>query len=319
MQMMCDVRAVDPASALRHAMDLTEAYDLSEHAHPDLVLLDHTLIDAPNMSMFLSMLSALAIDWIVVFDDTPADHVPLDHQIRIDQISAFLAGEWKTAKSKHRPKPVPAAAKPQHKADAARPRRRWKTVVVGASTGGIEALIALLSQYPTDAPPTVIVQHINATFVTGLAARLDRLCRPRVRVAESGDRLKPGHIFLAQGDTHHLVIAGDGETLAYDPAPPRKGHRPSVDTLFSSAARVIGAQTVGVLLSGMGSDGATGLSEIRQTGGWTIAQDQSTSVVYGMPRVAAEQGAVIDQVPQYKLGDAVLNAALIAQERRHNA
>jgi len=199
--------------------------------------------------------------------------------------------------------PVPARA-------PLRPERNggWKPVLIGASTGGIEALIEVLSVYPEAGPPTLIVQHIAAGFVPGLALRLDRHCAARVRPARHGDAIEPGVVLLAPGDGTHLQIAGSGRRCHLSPGAPVSGHRPSVDALFRSGAR-IGPGTVGVLLTGMGRDGAEGLAAMRRAGGWTIGQDRASSTVYGMPRAASEIGALAQQLPLERIGAALLDAA----------
>ena len=181
--------------------------------------------------------------------------------------------------------------------------------MIGASTGGIEALMQVLSDFPEDAPPTVIVQHINGAFIPGLSDRLDRHCAPSVRAAENNDRLQPGRVLIAPGNTRHLVISPDGRRCQFDESAPQSGHRPSADALLLSAAAALGPNAVGGILSGMGRDGATGRLQMRQRGAWTIGQDRQTSVLYGMPRVAAEEGALIEELPLHMIGSAVLKAA----------
>lgn len=176
-------------------------------------------------------------------------------------------------------------------------------MLLGASTGGVEALLEVLSHFPADCPPTAIVQHMPAGFTASFAGRLDKFCAAQVAEARDGDALKPGHIYLAPGGAAHLEIAGrhdwrcrlieDGLT---------SGHRPSVDRLFQSAARLFAKDCVAALLTGMGRDGAAGLLALRQTGAITLAQDEASSVVYGMPRAAIELNAAAAQLPLEKIG-----------------
>ncbi len=194
------------------------------------------------------------------------------------------------------------------------PDGTWKTVVIGASTGGIEALLAVLGAWPENGPPTLIVQHINPAFLEGVASRLDRLCAAKVRSAESGAPVRAGHVYLAPGNRRHLVLAPGGETCRLVDAPPMSGHRPSVDALFESAA-ALGPGVVGVILTGMGQDGARGLAAIRAAGGHTIGQDRASSVVYGMPRAAMAAGAVEEELPLAQIGPAAVRAAALGHER----
>lgn len=183
-----------------------------------------------------------------------------------------------------------------------------KVVAIGSSTGGVEALITMLSSFPKNCPPTLITQHMPATFTASFAARLDKLCAPIVRQAEDGAPLKVGQVYLAPGGDQHLEIQNAGgpacKLLSGEPV---TGHRPSVDVLFRSAARVVGSRGVGVILTGMGRDGAEGLLEMRKAGGRTLGQDESSCIVYGMPRAAFEIGAVERQVSLNRIGVETLN------------
>lgn len=180
-------------------------------------------------------------------------------------------------------------------------------VAIGASTGGVDALMNIISRMPAMCAPTVITQHMPAGFTTSFAARLDANCAARVAEATEGAPLRPGHIYLAPGGPRHLVVAGRHQkTCSLVDGPPVNGHCPSVDVLFESVAPLPDG-VIGVLLTGMGRDGATGLKAIRENGGRTIGQDRASSVVYGMPRVAHEEGAVETQLPLSKITDEILN------------
>lgn len=171
-------------------------------------------------------------------------------------------------------------------------KKATQLIAIGASTGGVEALSQILQSWPADCPPTMIVQHIAGSFSDALVRNLDNLCPAQVVAAESDVYLKPGHVYVAPGNTRHLVVRG-GERLKSRllALPPETGHRPSVDMLFASVAEAVPGAAVGILLTGMGEDGARGLLAMRQAGCTTIAQDRATSTVYGMPRVAVEMGA----------------------------
>ncbi|MEH3123881.1 MAG: chemotaxis response regulator protein-glutamate methylesterase [Sphingomonas phyllosphaerae] len=205
---------------------------------------------------------------------------------------------------------APRASEPAPQADYT--PRDQSMIAVGASTGGVEALIELLSGFPANCPPTVIVQHMPPSFTASFAARLDRLCKPSVEEARAGAVLRPGKVYLAPGGDQHLEIAGPA-TRRYCrllPGPKMSGHQPSVDVLFHSVARIAGADSVGAILTGMGADGAEGMLAMRQAGSITIGQDEASSVVYGMPAVAHRIGAVVQQMPLRRI------AARLLQECR---
>lgn len=211
------------------------------------------------------------------------------------------------AKVKRRAPTIQAAVRPPHVNGSYQPDGR--VVGIGSSTGGVEALISVLTAFPANCPPTLITQHMPPAFTRNLAARLDKMCAPRVVEATVGAPLTPGTVYIAPGGDLHLEVAGRTSfACALKPGGLVNGHCPAVDRLFSSLARSLGPRAVGVLLTGMGRDGAHGLLEIREAGGRTIAQDESTSVVYGMPKAAVELGAVDSQHPIARIGEVIIEA-----------
>jgi two-component system, chemotaxis family, protein-glutamate methylesterase/glutaminase len=182
-------------------------------------------------------------------------------------------------------------------------------VVVGASTGGVEALKVLLTGLPADCPPILITQHMPPRFTAAFAQRLDRECAMSVSEAEDQCVIERGHVYIAPG-SHHLELVRRGSRFVcrLTEEPPVSGHRPSVDVLFRSAARSVGAKAVGVILTGMGKDGAEGLLDMRHAGAITLGQDEASSLIYGMPRAAYERGAVMKQVPLGRMAHAILDA-----------
>ena len=199
---------------------------------------------------------------------------------------------------------------------AYRPGR--EVVAVGSSTGGVEALITLLSGLPLDCPAILITQHMPATFTRSFAARLDRLCGARVEEASDGAPVQPGRIYLAPGARAHLELGrgSGGMVCRLLEAPPVNGHRPSVDVLFHSMARVAGRGAVGVILTGMGGDGAAGLLAMRKAGARTLGQDEASSIVYGMPKVAFDLGAVEQQGSPERLARHILDLTNRPEQRR---
>jgi two-component system chemotaxis response regulator CheB len=191
-----------------------------------------------------------------------------------------------------------------------------KLVAIGSSTGGVEALVKIISQFPKDCPPTVITQHMPPLFTKSLAARMDKICAPLVSEATDGAVLMPGHVYIAPGGNAHLEVVRGNTNLRcrLKQGPAVNGHRPSVDVLFASVAKHVGANAIGVILTGMGRDGASSLLDMRQAGAHTFGQDESTCVVYGMPKVAYEIGAVQKQVPLDKMSREILDAAKMSLE-----
>lgn len=167
-------------------------------------------------------------------------------------------------------------------------------VAIGASTGGTEAIFSVVQEFGTDIPGVVVVQHMPPGFTDMYAKRLDNQCRVKVKEAETGDRVLPGHVLIAPGGDRHmqLVKVNGVYQVECKPGPKVNGHCPSVDVLFDSVARVAGPKALGIILTGMGGDGAKGLLAMRKAGARTIGQDESTCVVYGMPKVAYDLGAV---------------------------
>jgi two-component system, chemotaxis family, protein-glutamate methylesterase/glutaminase len=182
-------------------------------------------------------------------------------------------------------------------------------VVLGSSTGGVEALRTILPRLPADLPPVAVVQHISAYFSRVVAQRLDALCGYEVREAEEGMELRRGRCVIAPGDRHLAVVSQGGVYRArLLETPPVHHCRPAVDVLFRSAAEAAGPRVVAALLTGMGSDGAMGMQAIRRAGGQTIAQDEATSVVFGMPRAAIELNAAQLVVPLPQIAEAIVKA-----------
>ncbi len=172
-----------------------------------------------------------------------------------------------------------------------------KIIFVGASTGGTEALKVFLMGMPENCPPILVVQHMPESFTASFARRLDSLCAPNIVEAQGNEKVVPGTVYIAPGHSHLRIkrlVTGYGTELLQTLAVNR--HRPSVDVLFESAAELVGRQAVGVILTGMGKDGAQGLLQMRRAGARTYGQDEKSCVVYGMPREAFAIGAVADQV-----------------------
>lgn len=201
---------------------------------------------------------------------------------------------------------------PNHGLDVILPARRMpvqkteKLIIVGASTGGTEAIKDFLTALPANAPAVLIAQHMPEMFTRSFAQRLDSLCKMRVREAQQGERIQAGHVYIAPGHSHLLLRQTPaGYSAELSQGPPVNRHRPSVDVLFRSAANCAGANAVGVILTGMGKDGAQGMLEMKQAGAHNFAQDEASCVVFGMPKEAIACGAVDEVVPLRQMGQRV--------------
>ena len=199
---------------------------------------------------------------------------------------------------------APAPVEARLTADAVLPSVRGhfstteKVIAVGASTGGTEALKTFLAALPPDCPGILVTQHMPETFTRTFAARLNGLCALAVKEAEHGERVLPGHAYIAPGNRHLLLSrSGANYTVTLDDGPPVSRHRPSVDVLFRSTANCAAGNALGIILTGMGDDGAAGMLEMHEAGAKTLAQDEESCVVFGMPREAIARGGVDEVVP----------------------
>ncbi len=185
-----------------------------------------------------------------------------------------------------------------------------RLIAVGASTGGTEAIKEFLLGMPADAPGIVIAQHIPKAFSTPFAERMNRTCPMTVYEAVDGQQILPGHAYIAPGDRHLVIVRNGARWICrLDDGSPVNRHKPSVDVLFRSVAQQAGFNSIGVLLTGMGKDGALGLKEMREAGSPTIAQDEATSVVWGMPGEAVQIGAAVEVLPLQKIASRVMALA----------
>jgi two-component system chemotaxis response regulator CheB len=211
-----------------------------------------------------------------------------------------------------------ANSRPRQSVAPAQPRRLQrpfstteKLVLIGASTGGTEAIRQVLEPLPANSPAIMITQHMPAGFTRSFVQRLDNLCAVQVHEAEDGQRVLPGHVYLAPGGVAHMKLARSGANyvVKLEYSDPVNRHRPSVDVLFHSAAQVAGKNAVGVILTGMGKDGAQGMLAMKQAGATTFAQDEASCVVFGMPREALHIGAADCAVPLSEMSERILTSA----------
>lgn len=323
----------DPdVNVVGQAADAMQARDAIKQLDPDVITLD---IEMPNMNGLDFLDKIMRLRPMPVIMVSTLTHRGAEATISALEIGAFDC-IGKPAPGDPRPfgglaEMVKAAARSQRKhiitgnrmvantapkvSPAPDYRSGRKIVAIGSSTGGVEALITVLQKFPANCPPTVITQHMPHTFTKSFAERLNRLCAPTVEEATDGARLEIGKIYVAPGGERHLTVANphapccrlvDQEAV--------NGHRPSVDVLFNSVAELAGRNAIGVILTGMGRDGASGLLKMRHAGARTVGQNEKTCIVYGMPRVAFELGAVETQLPLGAIGEEILKSTAARRE-----
>ncbi|WP_297509152.1 chemotaxis response regulator protein-glutamate methylesterase [uncultured Caulobacter sp.] len=286
--------------------------------HPIPVVMCSSLVEAGSETL-LQALEAGAVDIVLKPKMDVAEHL-LESRIRIcDAVKA--AASARVTGARRAPIPVPRVGRDPEKkltADAMLPpptgramARTTETIVcIGASTGGTEALRAVLEQLPPDSPGIVIVQHMPEKFTASFAKRLDSLCAVSVKEAEDGDTVLRGRVLIAPGNKHTLLErSGARYFVSVKDGPLVTRHRPSVDVLFRSAAKSAGSNAVGVIMTGMGDDGARGMNEMKQAGAFTIAQDEATSIVFGMPKEAIAMGCVDRVAPLQALAKEIIKAS----------
>ncbi|ACB97179.1 protein-glutamate methylesterase/protein-glutamine glutaminase [Beijerinckia indica] len=320
------------------AGDPFEARQAIKALNPDVVTLD---VEMPNMNGldFLEKIMRLRPTPVIMVSNLTAQGTAAT--IKALEIGAFdciakpvsgevdlfgeLASKVKAAAGatmRQRPQSEPLSRPESFAATREIYHPGGRLVAIGSSTGGVEALITILSGFPQNCPPTVIAQHMPAGFTRSFAERLNRLCQPQVCEASDGALLEMGRVYLAPGGLCHLEISGTslyGSTpwrCRLRPTDPVNGHRPSVDVLFASVAKAAGSNSVGVILTGMGRDGAQGLLAMRQSGARTFGQDEASSLVYGMPKAAYEIGAVERQVALPRLRAEILRATNLEGEEK---
>ena len=304
------------------AEDPLQARQAIKALNPDVVTLD---VEMPNMSGLEFLEKIMRLRPMPVIMVSTLTGRGADETIRALEIGAIDCIEKPRPGNDHNFEELPfkvkiaasARVKPLTRPTDMAPARPHaatqyesdgRILAIGASTGGVEALIELLSAFPENCPPTVITQHMPQSFTRSFAQRLDRLCAPKVQEAIDGVKLAPGHVYLAPGGSRHLEITPGPEVRCRLKAGDRvSGHCPSVDVLFESVARHLKGNSVGVILTGMGRDGASGLLAMRKAGAKTFGQNESSCVVYGMPKVAFEIGAVVKQLPLDKLAAAIIS------------
>lgn len=305
----------DPAiQVVATATDPYEARDKIIRFKPDVMTLD---IELPKMSgleflrklmpqypMPVIVISALSEKVFDAMQAGAVDFVAKPVATNQKELEAFLVNELPVKIKVASTAKISRIKQSAHVVENKSAKKGNKDVIIaiGASTGGTEAIASVVKEFPADVPGTVIVQHMPAGFTEMYAKRLDNQCKCRVKEAENGDMVEQGLVLLAPGGDRQmsLVKVGGNYQVSLKKAPKVNGHCPSVDVLFDSVAKNVGRKAIGIILTGMGGDGAKGLKAMREAGAKTIGQDEASCVVYGMPKVAYDIGAV---QYQEKLGD----------------
>ncbi|WP_342104865.1 chemotaxis response regulator protein-glutamate methylesterase [Methylobacterium sp. SI9] len=301
---------------------------------PDVILLDLEMPRMDGLTFLRKIMAQRPIPVIVcsalteagsqtLFDVLEAGAVDVVPKPRIDTRQFLVESSVRVcdavraaARAKLRPgRPKPHRIEKKLTADAVLPAptpnravaETDRIVCIGASTGGTESLRDVLEALPPDCPGLVIVQHMPEHFTAAFARRLDSLCAVAVKEAEDGDAVLPGRALIAPGGRHLLLQrTGNRYSVSVKDGPLVSRHRPSVDVLFRAAARCAGANALGILMTGMGDDGATGLLEMRRAGAVTVAQDEESCVVFGMPKEAIERGAAMKVLPLDRIAQEIL-------------
>ncbi len=320
------------------AANAAEARALIKQHDPDVVTLD---IEMPGMDglAFLEKIMALRPTPVVIISGSTGEGAAATTRaLRLGAVGCYaksqgsrsigsddggelaeLVREAANVDLKRRPAPAtepaakatvqPATPLPTHSTGCA--RRAPELIAIGSSTGGVEALHTLLAGFPEDCPPTLIVQHVHASFAPAIVQSLSKIARPQVALAESDVVLRPGMVVVAPGGKRHLAVrpaGGNGFRSVLREGEPVSGHLPSADCLFASVAECLGNRALGILLTGMGEDGARGMKALVEAGAHTIAQDEASCVVFGMPRAAIAMGGAREVVPLDRIADAAFAA-----------
>jgi two-component system chemotaxis response regulator CheB len=312
-----------------HARDPYEARDRILELHPDVITLDIEMPRMDGLSFLKRLMQSYPLPVVIVSSLTvrgssqaiealsqgAVEVMGKSGDLRAGTDAAVELTQKVMAASRARRRPLPGSRAPAIEHQLAGSVTR-PIVAIGSSTGGTEALRVILEVMPPTCPCILIAQHMPALFTASFARHLDRDCEIEVREARDGDRIRPGLALLCPGD-HHLSVQrrGDGFVAQVMKGPLINRHRPSVDVLFKSVARRGGSDAVGVILTGMGKDGAVGLGEMRQAGARTIAQDEASCVVFGMPQAAINLGAAEVVLPLQDISAQILRMAQSVAQR----
>ncbi len=339
-EVLTAILSLEPGMAVATASDPLIAMNKMKQRRPDVMILDLDLprmdgmtflqkimredplpvvicsaLTGPNTSIGLQALEEGAVDVITKPRIAVREFLHESAVLLIDVVRAAAGAHAKlSGAASSRTGGRTAEFNRPEETHPTRPMRSDRIIAIGASTGGTEALRDILEALPVDIPGLVVVQHMPKGFTAAFAQRLDQTCRIEVKEAVHGDPVLSGRALIAPGNRHMLVRpSGVRWDIEISDGPLVSRHRPSVDVLFRSVAQHAGAHALGVILTGMGSDGAAGLLEMRRAGAFTIAQDEASSVVFGMPKEAIDRGAVLKVASLAKIPEEILRAGFEPQ------
>ncbi len=314
------------------ASDGIDAISKIKILKPDVVTLDVEMPKLDGINLLRQLIPTFPVPVVVVsgtpmraFDAIGAGAVDFIRKPQVKNANDFndfiaeIVGKIKVASTAKvgvakMPRSVPTATPAVRRTLSARPDSK-RMIAIGASTGGTEAILEVIKHLPANSPGILVVQHMPAGFTSMYATRADKLCAMSVKEAQDGDRLEAGKIIIGAGDFHmELKSDAKGYYITSKKGTKVSGHCPSVDVLFDSVAKSAGKNAVGVILTGMGADGAKGLLAMKNSGSFTFGQDKDSSVVYGMPKVAFDNGAVKRQLPLTEIATNIikyLNGGLV--------
>lgn len=314
----------DRIEVVGEAGDPYEAREMIRALNPDVITLDVVMPRMDGLSFLEKLMRLRPMPVVMVSTRTTEKSHEAVRALALGAVDCVDLGSLRDGSSQIDLASTVLMAAKSNTGHFARPNRieagvvsdfNWngRTVLIGSSTGGVDALMTVLSAYPADCPPTVIAQHMPAAFLTSFADRIDRHVAPRTALAEVGQAIEPGHIYLAAGGREHVALSRQ-----YPPRlklVPENGepYVPSVEVLMQSGARH-GSKVVGVMLTGMGRDGAEGLLKMRQAGAHTIVQSGASCVVDGMPKAARKIGAAVEVVPLDQIGASILKSTSIERK-----
>ncbi len=315
------------------AADPFEAREIIKSTNPDVLTLDIEMPKMDGLSFLEKIMTLRPMPVVMVSSLTQSgsnatiralelgavDYVgkPAGSEgFAFQRVADELIAKIKLAATARVSRPRPSVPQP---ATLAAPRRGGSKafIAIGASTGGVERIRDILQVMPANCPPIVITQHMGPSYLASFAERLNKLCSPTIKLGSQGARLQQGVVYIAPGEGH-LAVARDAAGYfcqIQDQPPLVSGHRPSVDVLFHSVAKAAGPNVVAAILSGMGRDGANGMAAIRAAGAHTIGEQESSCVVYGMPKMAKEAGGIVLELPLAQIAPELLRAVDAAADR----
>ncbi len=303
------LRREEPDFHCASSSSLTQTYNYAEHHQPDCVLIAQALALRPEFELLASLFKLMETGCVILVSQPHGakpvfeakDIACIHEDASASDLSAAITQAVFIAKRK----------KPLTREPAMLPAQRYdprKVMLIGSSTGGVDAICQVIGHFSSNCPPTLIVQHTGGRYAKSLIRLLDGATDAKVSEAQDGQSLRAGQIYLAPDDAAHLTLSTSASLrIKLRNEPLVSGHRPSIDTLFHSAVPSA-THVTAALLTGMGRDGAEGLLALRRAGAQTFGQDEATSVVYGMPRTAMEIGAVDRQLPIQQIGPAMLRS-----------